>query len=152
MEKLKKSIKLSPFAMANLKSMTSAQVQAVKEAIDLLQAGGIHTRLLETHRLPSKQAYVVNTGSGTRLTVMHEGGGHLLVDDVFVKTSPADIGASSASLTEHKTALSRPDSVGPKVVKPTIAIASREQDANAAHKTSSAKKSVVKKAAAAKLT
>ncbi|MDN7717793.1 hypothetical protein [Burkholderia gladioli] len=119
-----KSIKLSPFAMSNIQSMTRDQARSVKQAIEKLRAGGIHSEALEVSRLPSKQGYVVRAKSGTRLTVVHEGGGNLLVDDVFVSTSSAG----------EKPASSSP----------------RKQGRAAVHLRTSTKKATAKKAAAAK--
>ncbi|MFH0132247.1 hypothetical protein ACGLHS_18710 [Variovorax sp. VaC1] len=146
-----KSIKLSAFAIANIKSMTPAQVRSVNEAISKLQTDGIQTSSLNVTRLPSKQGYVVRANSGTRLTVMHGGGGHLLVDDVFVNTSPAAKKAVGSAITAEKKAPSRSSSVVQNVAEPTVTGSStRGKRRDTTHVIASAKKPTAKKATAAK--
>lgn len=95
-----KPVKLSPFAASNIQRLTPAQQKAVRLVIEHLSASGLHQSALEVHRLPSGRGYVVSAGKDGRLTVMHSGGGNLLVDDVFVtpetvasqyRTAPAQV-------------------------------------------------------------
>ncbi len=76
--------KLSPFAESNVQRLKPVQQQAVREAIVRLSESGLHQSELQVHRLPSGLGYVVAAGKSGRLTVLHSGGGNLLVDDVFV--------------------------------------------------------------------
>lgn len=93
-------IKLSPFAAANIKSMSSDKAKWVTEAIWQLQQDGIHAVSVDLIRLTSKQGYVVKVKSGIRLTVIEEDDGSLLVDDVFVNTEPR--AKMAAGSTPHR--------------------------------------------------
>ena len=92
-------IKLSPFAAANIRAMSSDQKKCVTEALLRLNEGGISAGSVDLIQLTSKQGYVLKTNLGIRLTVIEEGDGSLLVDDVFVKTAAETKAAGS---TPHK--------------------------------------------------
>ncbi len=111
-----KSIKLSQFAMANIQQMSPAQKRSIEETISKLQDDGIQSRSLKISRLPSKQGYVVKASLDTRMTVIHTGGGHLLVDDVFLSRSPTETNTTSS---EEKSIRMRPS--GKKTTSNTIA-------------------------------
>lgn len=140
-----KTVKLSPFAESNISALSEPQRRAVRDAIVLLGADGLHQAALKVLKLPSGQAYVVDTKKGARLTVQHSGGGHLLVDDVFVpepKTTTPSGAVERSTTVRGAKAASKPRR--PSYVP--LPSASGWYRASGAHATPAAAKKAAKKA------
>ena len=142
-----KSVRLSSFAVDNLSTLKPTQRAAVTRALEKLRSNGIHSSGLATQMLPSRQGYVVNIGAGGRLTVIHEGGGNLLVDDVFAPIAQGVVKVASKSARFGKPVESKRTFDQPPAKSPVRKAAAGKPVATRAP----AKKTAAKKAPAKKL-